>query len=909
MTGNLFARVISDRPLGWALCLYAAHAFISLAYEMLWIKHLTLTLGMSLATFGIVLAVFILGTGVGGYGIAFIARRQPLSIRAGFAGIQVALGLIGIGLPWVITASPQLYEAVTQESGEAIHLFAQFGVAALIFPPAVLMGAAFPLLTEVWKTRSQDVPLRGCGTLYFVGLIASGLGALLPLLTIPRFGLTGSGTLLGIANLLIGVAALGLKESPHLADHQSAPALQSTSTPIPIKTLFGLGGLIGFLLLGMEVIGARYLWLIANATPYAEGLVVSVVLLSMAVGAQFAVVGLRRGFSPIRLCATGIAGAAVYPLLLILFSADIARGFDVLLHHIPGSETRFLMAHAALAAVVVGCPAFAYGVALSALLEQTDLKNKSSADTIGRFWAWHNWGAMLGTLSVTFFFVPKSGLTLSLAGISALGVIAIGFMIVPRATRLPRVGSRVGSRVALTGVLVASVLLALWIGLSGDLTFRHDSAGDDRKVIFHHEDGLGLVEVLEDKVTGDRFLFSNRLKQEGATRPNDLTVQRIQGYLPILLHEHPRNILVVGLGTGISLGPMIREDVERVTVVEISRGILDAAPLFATTQGPILAHQKVIQIEDDGRNFLRFSRERYDLIVQDLFFPYLSGVGTLYTLEHYKRGRDRLAPGGMMAQWISLKQVGNKGLRSLIRTFHEVFPHTTVWLNGSTLLLLGGLDPLQIRLPEFIARHGAADQLGGVSRFAQDPFDFLGRFVSSGSALKGWAATAPLNTEETSFIEYDTPRRFKTLNSITLAIENLKPLIRFHQPLTQIVSPSSKEARVKLDRVTQASRFFLQGMVSMGAGDIKLTRELYEKSYALNPSNSQVRSFLAHDWETRGRKAFLDGRLDEALTYYEKILLLNPANPEALENLRNVRAEKKAHPSAADRHKVEKSGR
>ena len=834
--GLAFTRVL-NHPLWVTSTLYAAHAFVAMAYEVLWIKQLTLTLGMSLSTFGAVLALFIAGTGVGGYGIALIGRRFRLPIKAGFVGLQWALGLIGLILPWAIAASSRFYDAMAAESDGVLHGVAELSVAMLLLPPAVLIGAAFPLLAEGSKRSARDIPLRGPGTLYFVGLSASGLGALLPLLTIPRFGLTESSRLLGIINLLIGVSAICLKEPP--AFDTNRLGLVSSSAPIPAWALLGLGGLIGFLLLGMEVIGARYLWLIANTTPYTEGIVVSVALLGMAGGSFLAVVGLRHNISPVGLCVAGIAGACVYQIVLIPASFQIAQWFDLLLHPTPRSEIYFLMTHATLAAVVVGIPALAYGVALPALIELASVKSWFSFDAIGRFWAWHNWGAMAGTLSVTFLLIPGIGLTLSLAGLSMLGIIVAVLTVTPHATRF--------TRVALAAVAIVAISFTLFIVRFGDLTFREAYAGAGERVIFHHEDGLGVVEVLEDQVSGHRALLSNRLKQEGETRSHALMIQRIEGYLPLLLHERPVNILVVGLGTGISLGPMIREDVGRVTVVEISRGIWNAAPLFADAQGPILSHPKVTRIEDDGRRFIRRTRERYDLIIQDLFFPYQSGVGTLYTLEHYQRCRNRLAPGGMMAQWIPLKQLGHDGFRSLVRTFHEVFPHTTVWLNENYLLILGGLQPLQIHLPEFISRHDDPDLLGGVSSVVSNPFELLGRFVVSGTALREWAATAQLNTEESSFIEYDTPRHFFTLNSVALLATNLTPLVRLHQPLTKIVRAESQEDLEKLNRITLASRRLFEARVAMGEGRLEQAIKLYEKSHTLHPWDRQVRSFLGQD--------------------------------------------------------------
>lgn len=872
--------------------LYAVHSLVSLAYELLWIRHLTLVVGMSLPALGTVLAVFVAGVGLGGYGLSAIARRQRFSTVKAFSALQIRLGVMGIAMPWGIRGFEYLWEALAVAPGGLAHGLTRLAGAALLLLPAAVMGAVFPLLAGLCRSSSGKIPLRGPGVLYFVGLVASGLGALVPLFTIPRVGLTGTSILLGFINLLMGLAAPRIRAvykaltdpSTVVSNPVAGPA--KASPGLPLRTVCGLGGLIGFLIFGIEVIGAHYIRLIVNATPYAEGLVLCVTLLAMAAGSALAVAGLRRGLSPLILTVTGLIGAAVCQILLISASAEIARLFERPLHNnewVRTSHPRFLMGHAGLAIAVVGVSAAAYGATLPGLLGLAGDRSGSPADSLGRFWAWHNWGALAGALTITFVLIPTIGLTRSLALLAVSGLLA-------SALSAPLITPSRPARLAFTAMGGLGLLIVLWFGLSGDLTFAGAAAGTEQRVLFHHEDGYGIVEVLEERNSGNRFLFSNRLKQEGGTRAEDLLVQRLQGYLPLLLHKHPQRVLHIGLGTGISLGPALRPEVEQLTVVEISRGVLKAAPLFSDAQGGLLSHPKVTLIEDDGRNYLRLTRERYDLIVQDLFFPYQSGVGGLYTLEHFRRCRSRLAPGGMMAQWIAINQVGTEGLRALFRTFQEVFPNTTLWLNGGYLLLLGGTEPLRIHLPDFLSRYGTPDPLGGVAGLASDPFDLLGRFVSTGPALQAWAATGRVNTEETAFIEYDTPKHFATLNTVTLAIRNLRPFTDLHRPLADVIVASRAEEVEKLTRISRASRLLLEGIVARGDGHLEQARQLYEASFRLNPSNYQVRSFLTQGLATRGREAFLTGELARAEQLLRSALILNDHNPDARFDLALARA-------------------
>ncbi|MGH2668265.1 MAG: fused MFS/spermidine synthase, partial [bacterium] len=516
-------------------------------------------------------------------------------------------------------------------------------------------------------------------------------------------------------------------------------------------------------------------------------------------------------------------------------------------------------------------PAFGYGTALGALVPAAARPGTAPGAT-SRMWACHHAGAAAGALVVTFLLVPALGLTLTFA-LTAAGTLGLA------AAVSVNVGQRGQAVLAATGAA-----LALGAGALGDIAFREAARGDHR-LVFHHEDVSSVVEVLEHPATGDRMLRSDRLRQEGSTGGDQLLVQRVQGYLPILVHPRPSSVLSVGLGTGISLGPAMRAEVERLTVIEISPGIVQAARFFAGAQGGILTDPKTRLVVDDGRSWIRLTDERYDLIVQDLFFPYQAGVGALYAVEHYQRLRARLAPGGLAAQWIALNQIGPDGLRSVIKTFRSVMPETTLWLNGGYLLLLGGMTPVTVDLARFLPRVGAPDALGGLRGVVDDPRDLLGRFVTSAAALDGWLDGAPLNTESTAFVEYATPRLGRRLNSTALAVENLRSLLPLLQPVTTIVREATESERQRLDAVSQATALLLSGIVARAEGREADARRLYEGSHALNPANRQARSFLESEWARRGHQALLDGRLGEAQTPLERVLAVNTSHTAARADL------------------------
>jgi len=517
-----------------------------------------------------------------------------------------------------------------------------------------------------------------------------------------------------------------------------------------------------------------------DQTAYAEGLVVGAVFLAMAAGA---VLALR----PRPRLAAVLVATALLQLLLVPGMPWLARAWSGLARD--ASFTGFLALELLLALAVVGLPAAGYGLAVPRVCEGFGPR------AVGRIWASHYLGGMAAALAAPFLLIPAIGVTATLALASAC--LAIPFL----------QDRRWG--------LAALVLLPSAAAAFGDVTFRREAAGEGERILFYHADGEGLVEVYERVDDGTRTLLSSRRRQEGGDGPEQAAIERLMGRLPVSLQATRREVLVIGLGTGVTVGGMLEDPaVGRLTCVEISPGILRAAPLFARASGGALDSPRVRIVLQDGRSFVRLAKDRYDLILQELFFTYRAGVGSLYSDEHFRRCRERLAPGGRMAQWISTSQIGPEELRSVVRTFQGVFPHTSLWRVKAYLMLLGGDRPL-------VCAAGGA----------------LRHFVAADGAVAAWAAEAPLNTEDNLLVEYRAPRLFRWLNSLELMMENLRGLAAIRQDAAVL----SKDLPAHF---SVGARRLVAGMLAQAEGDLETARRELRGALEADPGNDEARQML-----------------------------------------------------------------
>ena len=83
----------------------------------------------------------------------------------------------------------------------------------------------------------------------------------------------------------------------------------------------------------------------------------------------------------------------------------------------------------------------------------------------------------------------------------------------------------------------------------------------------------------------------------------------------------------------------------------------------------------------DGRAWLRRTQKHYDVITLEPMPPYFAGVNALYSREFYALMAERLAPGGVVAQWVPFQLVPPYYAESLLATFRDAFPDSVLCLD------------------------------------------------------------------------------------------------------------------------------------------------------------------------------------------------------------------------------------
>lgn len=184
--------------------------------------------------------------------------------------------------------------------------------------------------------------------------------------------------------------------------------------------------------------------------------------------------------------------------------------------------------------------------------------------------------------------------------------------------------------------------------------------------------------VVSDE-NGDRVLYFNRFPQTrmNLRDPNRGHFEYVD-YVPIayVLKEKVKKVLVIGLGGGSIPRYLLQRDPQVVVhSVEIDPWVVRVArDYFGVTESD--RHRIIVQ---DARQYLRMSREKYDVIIADAYHADYYGSYIPYhlvTREFFALIKDHLEPGGVVMYNVIGTLTGwqNQVVRALYKTMSAEFP-------------------------------------------------------------------------------------------------------------------------------------------------------------------------------------------------------------------------------------------
>ena len=739
------------------LCLFAASGCAALIYQVVWFEQLTLAIGSSAVSLGVLLATFLGGLGLGSLlaSRSIGGRYAPLQR---YALLELAIGVLGMV---TLAALPLLGGAYAALAGTgAVSLALRLVVAGLaLLPATMLMGATLPVVAAALRADARGAAWLGwCYAANTVGGMAGSVAAGFYLLRVhDAYVATFVAVALNFASA--AVAFLLARRGGARAAAVAAAFVPTVTRASGTAAIYVATALSGLTALAAEVLWTRHLTLLLGGTVYTFALIVAVFLSGIGLGGAAGAAAGRR-------CDARAALAATQALLCVALAAG-AYALAASLPYWPIDVTLPSTAAVALQldvlrVALVALPAtLLWGASLPLALAALVAAGEHPQRAIGRLYAANTFGAILGALGTTFVLVVALGsartleLMIVASGVAAL--VLLRGVVAQRNVRLGALAAVLATVTAAT-LSVRPVPPAL-VAFGRFLPTR----GLDANVIYVGE-GLTASVAVSAEPNGT-LTYHNAGKTQASTYAQDMRLQRMLGHLSTLLARQPRDVLVIGLGAGMTAGAVsVDPAVERVVVAELEPLVpAVAAAYFGDYNFDVVANPKVEIRVDDGRHFLTTTTQRFSAITSDPLDPWVKGAAALYTREFWELCRARLDEDGVVTVFVQLYETTEDAVRSELATFFDVFPHGAVFANtveglGYDAVLVGrssdapiDLERLQARL-DSSAYRSVAESLRAVG--FDSALDLVSTFAGDATSLAPWLEGAQRNTDRGLKLQY-----------------------------------------------------------------------------------------------------------------------------------------------------------
>jgi len=802
------------------LLLFVGSGCAALIYEIVWFQLLRQVIGASAVSLGILLSSYMGGLFLGSLAFPKYVSMRHHPLRA-YALLELGIGACGVLMLVVLPLVRLVYVGIVGYGFLGILLRAVVCL-LLLLPPTILMGATLPAISRYMETTR--IGIARIGMLYTANIGGAVAGCLLAGfwllrvydMVVATFFAAAINALIAAVSLML--AAKGAKFAPPRDEQETLAATRATNPWVYVVI-----GVSGFTALGAQVVWTRLISLLFGGTVYTFSIILAVFLVGLALGSGAGSLLARQLRRP------GTALALTQLLLVIAIPVAafmIGREIPFWSLNPDFADNIWLRyGHDLLrAGVAMSLATVLWGASFPLALAAVGRPHEDAGSLVGRVYAANTVGAILGSAAFSLYMIPTFGTQQSqqrlvlLSGLAALSMFIADRLVADEETvvadgggadLLRRAGGVAGAvRLGVVVVLMAALTVIMVPAVTrvpdGLIAYgRFVEDWDAVEAYRYVGEGMNSSVAVSDWPEDNVRSFHVGGKVVASTRQVDMRLQRMLGHLPALFQGAPRSALVVGFGAGVTTGSFVVHDtVERIVVCEIEPLVPQAAAEWLGPENFFVRDDPRTEILfDDARHFIATTDEKFDIITSDPIHPWVSGSAALYSAEYYELVKQRLNPGGVVAQWLPLYETNEEAVKSSLATFMEAFPNGTVWNSdiygdGYDVVMIGSVDPMQIDVQAIqqqiddnpdLRQSLASIDLGSA-------YQILSSYAGSGSDLQPWLTDAQINRDRSLRLQYLAGLALDEYNSV----EIFQAMSQYREyPEGLFVVPPAMEARLR----------------------------------------------------------------------------------------------------------------
>ncbi len=758
--------------------------FTSLVFEVVWERALAKVFGTSSLALSTLLTAFMAGLALGSWLGGRYAERIKHPLRT-YGMLEGLIGLYAMCVPAILALMPSVYQALFDAYIQDLLVFSllRFAVVFLVLlVPTTMMGATLPIVSQ-WIAQREQRFQGSIGILYGLNTLGACTGALLAGFgALPNMGLAQTNLVFAISNWCLCAVVIAFDrfadvdiKTDALSEefeviHQNVETHSLTNIDRRvIMFAFGAGGLVSMC---YQVLWTRAYVIVLGSSTYSFTIILTAFLAALALGSAVFSSFVHRISKPVWWLGLTQSGFALGATLTFFLLDDLPEWLFHRLREDIGNPSEIYLYQFGLVGVCVFLPVFLQGAAFPLVMRALVDTPEEAGPDVGRAYAFNTGGAIFGSFMAGFALLPAFGLRESLTitiCINLLLAAAYIGLLIPRGLKVAVAPAAVCAVAALTLALSPTIdQVRLTRGMFRTYWARElfdpDKLAKDNPELLFYEDGVTATISVEGR---GRLVTLKANGKPEASDGADMATQILVALAPFLVRSLKHDVggeevAMVGFGSGVTAGAALQWPLKRLDVVEIEPEMIGASKFFEHVNHKPLEDDRCVLYESDGRNFLEYTNNRYDIIVSEPSNPWIAGVASLFTVEHFERVKRKLKPDGVFAQWVQLYEIRPENVRRIMATFRTSFPHAVAFSSmpkGTDLILVGSQEPLDLPPEGFQTAMQNETVAAELKRAGiHSPTQFYGLMFMNAKELAAFAEGADLNTDDNGLLEFEAPK-------------------------------------------------------------------------------------------------------------------------------------------------------
>lgn len=699
-----------------------------LMYQILWTRLFSFVLGNTYLAISIIVASFMFGLFFGSYLVGRWISRLRNELRW-YAFLEIAIGLYALLLLFAFAVPEALFKGLYLLFGgvEILHSGAKFLLTLiLLVVPTGAMGATLPLAVQYY-TKRKKLFGDNISLFYAVNTVGGAIGVLIAgFYLIERLGIHMGLVATACLNIVLGVGVLLGRPQP-VVTTEEASGVQARKEEKPKKKkkkkrekrkasgvqlskefYLAAAGLAGFAALSYEIIWTRGLKFLIHNSTYSFSVMLFVFLLGIAIGSNVAkrIIARRQDLHYIYGFLQTLLGLyAIFTIYLMYdfsYSSFFQNNVIEIIYDYSYSWLWGILIYCLVCVIVFLFPTVLMGILFPLVNELFYRSSGSSGKTTSSIYAINTIGGILGSLAAGFLLLPLFGIKTSLILVSVINL-AIGIWFV--------IKSQLRIAPTLTGALALFIFVTV---LSTDVRYLYGRAEEKTDHVLFYEEGLMATVKVYSR--GRNLFMSIDGNVIASTHQTLFKKEKLIAHLPFLVKQDIRDVLAVGLASGISVGSMsLYEHVEQIDCVELIKPVFPAARYFDQYNFDIYNNEKIDLIHNDIYAQMMYHPKKYDLISSD------GKLGTLYSgntimlsKDFYDLSKLRLNEGGLFIQWLPIITPHDE-MKIIFETLATSFEHVALFYFFPTdIMMLASDSPIVLdkaHIDDVLARPAIQQEL------------------------------------------------------------------------------------------------------------------------------------------------------------------------------------------------------